>query len=49
VIVQEHASGKSAEATASGSLAVNGVQFIGGFTSAGIVQQSTGSVDIKTK
>jgi len=49
LIVQEHENGKSAEATASGSLVVNGTQFIGGFTSAGIVQQSTGSVDIKTK
>ena len=42
-------SGKSAEATATGSLVVNGVQFIGGFTSAGIVQESTGSVDIQKK
>jgi hypothetical protein len=45
--IQEHETGKSAEATATGSLVVNGVQFIGGFTSAGIVQESTGSVDIK--
>jgi len=45
--IQEHDSGKSAEATATGSLVVNGVQFIGGFTSAGIVQESSGSVDIK--
>jgi hypothetical protein len=49
VTVQEHESGKSAEATATGSLVVNGVQFIGGFTSAGIVQESTGSVDIQKK
>jgi len=49
LIVQEHETGKSAEATASGSVVVAGVQFIGGFTSAGIVQQSSGSVDIKTK
>jgi hypothetical protein len=47
--VQEHENGKSAEATATGSLVVNGVQFIGGFTSAGIVQESTGSVDIQKK
>ena len=47
LIVQEHENGKSAEATATGSLVVNGVQFIGGFTSAGIVQDSSGSVDIK--
>jgi hypothetical protein len=47
--VQEHETGKSAEATASGSVAVNGVQFIGGFTSAGIVQESTGSVDIQKR
>ena len=46
VTVQEHDSGKSAEATATGSVVVNGVQFIGGFTSAGIVQESSGSVDI---
>jgi hypothetical protein len=45
--IQEHENGKSAEATATGSLVVNGAQFIGGFTSAGIVQESTGSVDIK--
>jgi hypothetical protein len=45
--IQEHESGKSAEATATGSLVVNGAQFIGGFTSAGIVQDSSGSVDIK--
>jgi hypothetical protein len=49
LIVQEHETGKSAEATASGSAVVNGVEFIGGFTSAGIVQESTGSVDIQTK
>jgi hypothetical protein len=49
VTVQEHETGKSAEATATGSLVVNGVQFIGGFTSAGIVQESTGSVDIQKK
>ena len=49
VIVQEHDTGKSAEATATGSLLVNGVQFIGGFTSGGIVQDSSGSVDIQTK
>jgi hypothetical protein len=47
LIVQEHENGKSAEATATGSLVVNGAQFIGGFTGAGIVQESTGSVDIK--
>jgi hypothetical protein len=47
--VQEHETGKSAEATASGSLMVNGVQLIAGFTSAGIVQDSTGSVDIQKK
>jgi hypothetical protein len=47
LIVQEHETGKSADATATGSLVVNGVQFIGGFTSAGIVQNSSGSVDIK--
>jgi hypothetical protein len=47
--IQEHETGKSAEATASGSAVVNGVQFIGGFTGAGIVQESTGSVDIRTK
>jgi hypothetical protein len=49
VTVQEHETGKSAEATAAGSLVVNGAQFIGGFTSAGIVQDSTGSVDIQKK
>jgi hypothetical protein len=49
LIVQEHETGKSAEATASGSLVVNGVQFIGGFTSGGIVQDSSGSVDIQLK
>jgi hypothetical protein len=49
LIVQEHETGKSAEATASGSAVVNGVQFIGGFTSAGIVQDSSGSVDIQRK
>ena len=49
VTIQEHETGKSAEATASGSAVVNGVEFIGGFTSAGIVQESTGSVDIQTK
>jgi hypothetical protein len=49
LIVQEHETGKSAEATASGSAVVNGVEFIGGFTSAGIVQDSSGSVDIQTK
>ena len=49
LIVQEHETGKSSEATASGSLIVNGVQFIGGLTSAGIVQESTGSVDIQKK
>jgi hypothetical protein len=49
LIVQEHDSGKSAEATATGSLVVNGVQFIGGFTSGGIVQDSSGSVDIQKK
>ena len=47
--VQEHETGKSAEATANGSLVVNGVQLIGGLTSAGIVQDSTGSVDIQKK
>ena len=47
--VQEHESGKSAEATAAGSLVVNGVQFIGGFTGGGIVQDSSGSVDIQKK
>jgi hypothetical protein len=47
LIVQEHETGKSAEATATGSLVVNGVQFIGGFTSGGIVLASSGSVDIK--
>jgi hypothetical protein len=47
--IQEHDSGKSAEATAAGSLVVNGVQFSGGFTSAGIVQDSSGSVDIQKK
>jgi hypothetical protein len=47
--IQEHETGKSAEATASGSIVVDGVQFIGGFTSAGIVQESTGSVDIQKK
>ncbi len=47
--VQEHETGKSAEATANGSLVLNGVQLIGGFTSAGIVQDSTGSVDIQKK
>lgn len=49
VIVQEHETGKSAEATATGSLVVNGAQLIGGFTSAGVVQESTGSVDIQKK
>src|SRR5689334_2789826 len=49
LIVQEHETGKSAEATASGSVVVNGVQFISGFTSGGIVQESTGSVDIQKK
>lgn len=49
LIVQEHDSGKSAEATATGSLLVNGVQLSGGFTSAGIVQDSSGSVDIQQK
>ena len=49
LIVQEHETGKSADATATGSLVVNGVQFIGGFTGAGIVQDSSGSVDIQKK
>jgi hypothetical protein len=49
VIVQEHETGKSSEATATGSVVVNGAQFIGGFTGAGIVQESTGSVDIQKK
>jgi hypothetical protein len=49
VTIQEHETGKSAEATAAGSLVVGGVQFIGGFTSAGIVQDSSGSVDIQKK
>jgi hypothetical protein len=49
VIVQEHENGKDAEANATGSLLVNGAQLIGGFTSAGIVQESTGSVDIQRK
>ena len=49
LIVQEHETGKSAEATASGSMVVNGAQFIGGFTSAGVVQDSSGSVDIQKK
>ena len=47
--IQEHETGKSAEATATGSLVVNGVQFGGALTSAGIVQESTGSVDIQKK
>jgi hypothetical protein len=45
--IQEHETGKSADASATGSVVVNGVQFIGGFTGAGIVQDSTGSVDIQ--
>jgi len=49
VTIQEHETGKSADATATGSLVVNGVQFIGGFTGAGIVQDSSGSVDIQKK
>jgi hypothetical protein len=49
LIVQEHETGKSAEATAAGSLVVNGIQFAGALTSAGIVQESTGSVDIQKK
>jgi hypothetical protein len=49
LIVQEHDNGKSAEATATGSLVLNGVQFIGGFTGGGIVQNSSGSVDIQKK
>jgi hypothetical protein len=49
LIVQEHENGKAAEASATGSLVVNGVQFIGGFTSGGIVMQSSGSVDIQQK
>jgi hypothetical protein len=49
LIVQEHDTGKAAEATASGSLVVNGVQFIGGFTSGGIVLDSSNSVDIQLK
>jgi hypothetical protein len=47
--IQEHLTGKSAEATATGSLVVNGIQFAGALTSAGIVQESTGSVDIQKK
>jgi hypothetical protein len=49
LIVQEHENGKDAEATATGSLLVNGVQFISVFTSGGIVMQSSGSVDISQK
>ena len=49
VTIQEHETGKSADATATGSLVVNGVHFIGGFTGAGIVQDSSGSVDIQKK
>jgi len=49
LIVQEHETGKSADASATGSVVVNGVQFISGFTGGGIVQESTGSVDIQKK
>jgi hypothetical protein len=49
LIVQEHENGKSADASATGSAVLNGVQLISGFTGGGIVQESTGSVDISQK